>query len=289
MKTIAAVVVRYRGGAETARCLASLRAHGGRRLEQIVLVDSGSGDGGAGKLAKQFPGVDVVGLDENRSFAWAAGIGAERTRSPYLLIANPDTEFGPGSLDRLGACLDAQPDAAGVVPLLIGPDGKPQHRWQLRRLPGCLRLALGLPGAPAFGATPEEPRSVEQPAAACWLVRREVWEALGGLDATFAPAWWEDVDFCARLAARPGLGRFWVEPAARVEHLGGSSVMAIGEEGFLAAYYGNLLRYARRHHPRCAGVVAASISLGLVVRGLARSQRRAMFLAVRRRLRRDQM
>ncbi len=284
MNTIAAVVVRYRGGEETARCLASLQANGGPRLEQIVLVDSGSGDGGVQELARRFPAVEAVSLDVNRSFAWAAGAGVARTKAPYVLLLNPDAEVEPGSLGRLGAFLDARSGAAGVVPLLIGPDGAPQHRWQLRKLPGCLSLALGMPGSPACGHPPEQPRPVEQPAASCWLVRRGVWDALGGLDPAFVPAWWEDADFCARLAGRPELGHFWIEPEARVRHAGGSSVSVIGDAAFLTAYTQNLLRYASRHHPRCSHLVSVAVPIGLVVRGLLRPSRRAAYFAARRRL-----
>ncbi len=90
----------------------------------------------------------------------------------------------------------------GPCPSSKDTDGVSQHRWQLRRLPTTLRLATGRSGAPAFAATPAAEQPVAQPAAAAWLVRRSVWQALGGFDEAFAPAWWEDVDFCARLEDR---------------------------------------------------------------------------------------
>ncbi len=283
MNRVGAVIVRYRGGEETARCLASLAAHAGPRLERTVLVDSGSGDGGAAALATRFPGVEVIELAENRSFAWAAGVGAERIGAPYLLLLNPDTEMGAGSLDRLAAFLDGHPGAAGVVPLLVGADGRLQYRWQLRRLPGPWRLALGLPGRPAFRRPPTRPRPVPQPAAACWLLRREVWAALGGLDPVFAPAWWEDVDFCARLAAASH-GGFWVEPAARVMHIGGSSVASLEPAAFLTAYAANLVRYARRHHPGAAPLIRLGVGSSFALRGFLRPCRRAAYREARRRL-----
>lgn len=282
----AAVVVRWRGGDEVDRCLRSLLQHGGRELERVTLVDSGSADGGAERLAAAFPEVEVVALNENRSFAFAANRGAARSDSPGLLLLNPDTELAPGAADALIEELDRRPEAAGVVPLLAGADGVPQHRWQLRRLPGPLRLATGRGGAAQFsGPSPAEPATVEQPAAAAWLVRRAVWNALGGLDEKFAPAWWEDVDFCARLC---GLGRkggtagsgLWVVPGARVAHRGGSSLSQLSDAEFLLAYHHNLLRYAERHHPRSLGLVRIGLRLSLGLRALARPSRRAAYLAV---------
>lgn len=278
------MVVRWRGGDEVARCLRSLLAHGGAALGRVVLVDSGSGDGGAERLAVAFPAVRVVALAENRSFAWAAGQGAAASEAPLLLLLNPDAEVTPGAVDALVALVAVRPGAAGAVPLLEGPDGAPQHRWQLRRLPGAFRLATGRAGRPQLAEAPTAAGPVEQPAAAAWLVRRTVWEALGGLDPAFAPAWWEDVDFCARLLRRvgtpgfPATEGFWVVPEARVLHLGGSSVGSLGEGPFLAAYHRNLLRYVRRHHPRAAGWVAAGLRVMLVAKAVARPARRGGYL-----------
>jgi len=281
---ISAVVVRWRGGAEVHRCLSSLLAHGGSRLGEIVLVDSGSDDGGADRLSAAFPEVRVLALPENHGFAWAARSGVAATGGEEILLLNPDAEMGRGQLEILGRALRDRPEAAGVVPLLVGGDGRPQHRWQLRRLPGPGRLAAGLPGAPAFpDAPPDSPAPVEQPAAACWLLRRSTWDRLGGLDPIFAPAWWEDVDFCARLAAEGG--GFTVIPEVRAVHQGGSSVHALGMAPFLLIYHRNLMLYARRHHPGAAPWIAICLRLGLLARALTRPSRRSAYLAAARGLR----
>jgi hypothetical protein len=280
-----AVVVRWRGGDEVARCLRALLDHGGAALGRVVLVDSGSGDGGVERLAAAFPAVRVLALSENRSFAWAAGQGVAAGDAPLVLLLNPDTEVAAGAVDALVAFVAERPDAAGAVPLLEGPDGAPQLCWQLRQLPTAWRLASGRPGRRQYGVAPAAPAPVEQPAAAAWLVRRSVWEALGGLDPAFAPAWWEDVDLCARLRQRvgtpgfPAAEGFWVVPAARVLHAGGSSVASLGESAFRVAFHRNLLRYARRHHPRAAGWIAAGLRVSLLARAVARPWRGSGYLA----------
>jgi len=282
--TVAAIVVRWRGGDEVDRCLRSLVDHGGEALRSVVLVDSGSGDDGADALASKFPQVDVLALDKNRSFAWAADRGAERCTDPLLLLLNPDAEMTPGGLDALVEFTQYHPEAAGAVPLLYGDDGRSQCRWQLRRLPDWVRLAVGLGGIRAFAAgPPADPAPVAQPAAAAWLVRRSVWDALDGLDPHYAPAWWEDVDFCARLTARlgkpgfPAREGFWVVPESRVRHTGGSSVQQLSTAQFLTAYYGNLLRYAERHHETRLGAIRAGLRISLLMRALARPAKRRAY------------
>lgn len=281
-----AVVVRWRGGEEVVRCVRSLLDHGGSRLDAVLVVDSGSQDGGAERLAESFPEVDVIALPTNRSFAWAADHGVASASSPHILLLNPDTEITPGVLDLLAGELDARPAAAGTVPLLVGLDGALQTRWQLRRLPTPARLAAGLGGAAQFpNRPPRGPTPVEQPAAAAWLIRRSVWAALDGLDPTFAPAWWEDVDFSERLLRRNrGVAEagFWAVPEARVVHAGGASLANLTDAAFLTAYYRNLLRFARRHHGPSYAAIRASVRIAVAARALARPSRRAAYRAALR-------
>lgn len=286
MTLVDAVVVRWRGGDEVRRCLKSLLADGGPRLGSVVLVDSGSGDGGAERLAAEFRELRVIALADNQGFAHAANCGAGEGSEPLLLLLNPDIEIQPGAVEALAALLDGRPRVAGAVPLLEDMDGSSQHRWQLRSLPTTARLAGGLPGAPAFASPPAAVACVAQPAAAAWMVRRSVWDALGGLDPMFAPAWWEDVDFCARLDERlreadfPADTGFVLEPKARFHHARGSSVAALGLTTFLEAYYRNLLRYASRHHRASLGLIRQGLRVSLTLRMLLRPAERRSYRAV---------
>ena len=280
-----AVVVRWRGGDEVRRCVRSLLDDGGPELTRVVLVDSGSGDGGAERLAGEFAEIEVIALEENHGFAHAADRGAFEGDEANLLLLNPDIVVTHGAIDRLVELLADRPGAAGAVPLLEDMEGSSQHRWQLRHLPTATRLALGLPGKSISAAAPTSPIEVPQPAAAAWLVRRSVWEDMGGLDPTFAPAWWEDVDFCCRLDSRLGDSEFpfdegfVVQPDARLRHVGGTSVSALGQSAFLKAYYRNLLHYAARHHPGRLGHIRRGLMLSLAVRMLFYPSRRRAYSA----------
>jgi len=284
---VAAVVVRWRGGDEIDRCLRSLLAQIGEYLSRIVLVDSGSGDGGADRLATAFPGIEVVALAENRSFAHAANVGAAMISEDLLFLLNPDTELEEDTVASLARALEDRPRTAGAVPLLVNPDGSGQHLWQLRRLPTIARLATGRPGAPAFSKQPIATAGVAQPAAAAWLVRRDVWSALGGLDESYAPAWWEDVDFCARLASRlgePGFPAdvgFVVVPEARVRHQGGSSLQDLDDAVFLTTYSANLVRFAALHHPDRLALIRAGLRWSLAGRAALRPGRASVYLDAR--------
>jgi len=237
------VVVAWRSGDDVRRLAAALPDE---PACELVVVDN-SGD-------LELPGapserVRVLRPGRNLGFAGGSNAGAAAARGALLLFLNPDARPRPDACARLRAAFARHPEAAGLAPRLVGPDGLPQARWQLRALPSPLSLlAHAFFWNPTRGplVEPVEGTPVAQPAAAALALRRAAFEAVGGFDPEFHPAWFEDVDLARRLAAR-GLVVLYA-PAAEFDHRGGSSVPALGYGGFLAAYDRNLARYLAKHH-----------------------------------------
>jgi GT2 family glycosyltransferase len=108
---------------------------------------------------------------------------------------------------------------------------------------------------------------VEQPAGAFLMIRRAVWEELGGFDEGFFPLWFEDVDFCRRVADRGY--RIYYEPAAVAIHTGGHSIGSLSREQKRLYWYGSLLRYAAKHfRPVALRAVCAAVVTGSLLRGI---------------------
>ncbi len=216
---------------------------------ELVVVDNGSQP--PLRTLPEGPPARLVSPGANLGFAGAANLGAREAGGEVLLLLNPDARPEPRALSALLDGLRAHPEAAGLAPRLAGPGGEVQWRWQLKPLPRPGRLvleALFLPAASGPHREPPAGTPVEQPAAAALALRREAWEAVGGMDPRFHPAWFEDVDLARRLreAERPIL--YW--PAARFRHALGSSVPRLGFPAFLWLYYRNLDRYLAKHHGR---------------------------------------
>lgn len=243
-ETLCAVVVHWHAEDDLARLLDVWPAE-----VDLVVVDNGSTPG---RLEDVCAGrARVVSPGRNLGFAGGVNRGVSETTADWILILNPDARPEPGALDALRAAAERHPEAAGLVPRLQNPDGSSQHRWQLRPLPTLwqlLRQALFLPGPSGPPEPPADGETVAQPAAAALLVRRRHFEALGGFDEGFYPAWHEDVDFAARTAAAGG--RFLFVPGASFVHELGGSVAPLGYGRFLHAYYRNLARYVEVHHSR---------------------------------------
>lgn len=212
----------------------------------------------------------------NLGFAGAVNLGVEASRAPLVLLLNPDAHPLPGALEALIEGFSEHPEAAGVAPRLLGLDGAPQASWQLRKLPSLAVLwaeCLLLPGSPGIKREPEAGARVEQPAAAALALRRSILIAVGGMDETFYPAWFEDVDLAHRLADRGERILYW--PDAEFEHGLGFTVPELGYPQFLWIYQRNLDRYLRKHFG------AFNQTLGRCLRTVG-AVGRAIFLPFRR-------
>lgn len=262
---LAAIVVSWRAAADVAE-LASAWPRDGRF--ELVVVDQ---TGDLGEIA----GARVLRPGENLGFAGGSNLGAKSTAAPILLFLNPDTRPEAGALDAIARAFERWPQAAGVVPRLVGFDGAAQTTWQLRRLPSPAALLAQAffftPGR--FAGEPAEGSTIEQPAAAALALRRELFESVGGFDDRFFPAWFEDVDLARRLADAGH--RLFYLPRAVIQHRQGSSVASLGYGSFLQAYDRNLLRYLDKHHGHLWSVAFRwAAAVGAIVRLLALPLRR---------------
>ncbi|HEX3529826.1 MAG TPA: glycosyltransferase [Thermoanaerobaculia bacterium] len=229
---------------------------------ELLVVDNGS------SAPLRLGPARLLRPERNLGFAGGANAGIAAARAPIVLLLNPDAVPEDGALDRLFEGFAAWPDAAGLAPRLTGMDGESQAAWQLRPLPSawsCLLHALPFGGTPRPIPEPPAGTVVEQPAAAALALRREALARIGGLDAGFYPAWFEDVDLARRLRSDGAVLRYW--PAARFRHHLGSTVARLGYGPFLWIYYRNLTRYLEKHHGRAWALAArVALVLGVMVR-----------------------
>lgn len=165
-------------------------------------------------------GVTVVTPGRNVGFGGGCELGALHARAGVIAFVNPDVIYRDGWLAPLLAALGTDPahdDPGLVVPVLLDPDGSVQEAGQQLRADGSTRSITTRPTADGAGGTGE----ADYASAACWIVRRDELERIGGFDPAFHPAYYEDVDLLLRLRS---LGGQWaIVPDATVVHHRGSS------------------------------------------------------------------
>jgi N-acetylglucosaminyl-diphospho-decaprenol L-rhamnosyltransferase len=267
MSDIGIVIVTYNSAAEIGECLEAALP----TKAAIVVVDNASSDGTVEEVARH--NVRLIANSTNRGFAAAVNQGFAVLDSPYILLLNPDSVLMTG-LDPLRVACDL-PRAAGAGGRLVDQQGKLQAGFMVRRLPMPSTLILEAlllnrfwPGNPVnqryrqFDLNYDRRTEVEQPAGAFLMVRRAVWQELGGFDEGFSPLWFEDVDFCRRLVDQ-GYRLFYV-PEAVAKHRGGHSISQLTLEMRQIYWYRNLIRYSARHfgpfglRAVCLAIIAGS-------------------------------
>ncbi len=254
------IIVNYNGARWLEPCLAALRASAPPNTE-IIVVDNASSDESRAILQRHAD-VRVVALDENRGFAGGNNAGARVARGALLAFLNNDTRVRAGWLEALQAPL--REEAVGMTaarlvymhdPSIIDSAGDGWTRWggAFKRGHGRLAEAFGSP-TEVFGAC-----------GAAFMVRRAVFEELGGFDEDFFLAF-EDVDLSYR-ARLLGYRCLYV-PDATVEHAGSASLgrlseaaVRLGQRNLEWVYFVNtpwplLLRSLPGH---CVMLAAASI------------------------------
>lgn len=269
------VVVTWNSERWIERCLRAIPAACQGLSYEVIVHDNGSTDGTLGVLGHA---ATVIAAPRNAGFAAAVNRAASQARGPALFFLNPDCELAPRSLSILIDFLRQHPNAAAAAPLLDDDNGSSQREFQLRRFPTIWSFAAEVLAIekvmPSNGVTARyryrdldltRPQRVDQPAAAAFLVRRTVFDEIGPLDERFWPAWFEDVDYCRRMAEAGK--EIWVVPAAQARHVGGASLEHVAFARFVDLWYANMWRYARKWFP--AGQAEALrwiVILGMILR-----------------------
>ncbi|HEX2914868.1 MAG TPA: glycosyltransferase family 2 protein [Chloroflexia bacterium] len=197
------VIVSYNSRADLEPCLESLLQTTGSDCE-IIVVDNASTDGSAELIREKFPRVRLIANPANSGFAAANNLAVSQARGRYIVALNPDTRVTPGWLEALLAPFEQE---AGVAPAALRVGLTTPRILMLRepeKVNTCgnsshfsgLTVCRGL-NLPAGAAELQHQAEVPAVSGACFAIRRDLWQSLGGLDETFF-TYLEDTDLSLR-------------------------------------------------------------------------------------------
>jgi N-acetylglucosaminyl-diphospho-decaprenol L-rhamnosyltransferase len=226
---------------------------------RVTIIDNDSRPEQRDLLREGCP--DGVRLDlsaENLGYGRAANRALRGGDGELVCVSNADVLAEPGALAALGAAASGEP-RAGMVGPVFGSDTDRYHA----ALPGATtmlaRIFVGSFGQrPLVNPPGDRVTEVGQPSGACFVVRRELWEQVGGFDEGFF-LWYEDVDLAQRLHDRGY--RNLVAGSARVGHAGAEAFAQIDPRRQQAIRLGSVERYIRLHHPRAVPIAAPLLRL----------------------------
>ena len=250
--SVAVVVVTYSPGDSLELFLDSLENASCEPVD-VVLADNGSTDGSVKTAAKRSE-VHLLATGANLGYGRAANVGVARTSSDFVVIANPDVIWSPGSLDELVAAAERWPRAGSLGPLILTPEGAiyPSARAipSLGRGIGHALCGWWWPSNPWTAAyrlergEPQE-RPVGWLSGSCLLVRRAAFNEIDGFDPSYF-MYFEDVDLGERLG-RAGWQNVYV-PSAAVTHTGGHATSRDASR-MVAEHHRGAWTYLSRRYP----------------------------------------
>lgn len=231
---LSVIIVTYNSARQIAACLQSVLAQTGVTYE-VIVVDNASADDTLAQLEKF--DVRVIANRDNVGFGQGNNVGVAASRGRFVYLLNPDTRLeGNHVLADLCRQMEAQPrwGMAGTrvlsadgqsesPPAMIYPGQRHVHR-DFSSLPGNIAWVLG----------------------ASMVIRRELYEKLGGFDLDFF-LYSEETDFCLRMRE---LGfEIGYLPEITVSHIGGASESQRDPGELSARKLKGLLRFRKKHYP----------------------------------------
>ena len=199
-------------------CLESIVFSNPSSTYEVVVVDDGS-DERELALLSEVPNLRFLRLETNQGFAAATTAGINLSQADYIVLLNNDTVVLQGWLDQLVTTIESN-HQIGLVgskvlrgDLLVqevgGSVSRDGYAFQNGNGQDVQQWNLQLP------------REVDYCSAASLLIRRSVWDQVGGFDPMFFPAYYEDTDLCFQ-AREKGFSTF-CNPRSVVIHREGAS------------------------------------------------------------------
>ena len=202
-------------------CINSLDRATSYRNKEVIILDNDSAEPETkayfAALAQR-PDVRIVPAPGPFNYPRLVNLGASQARGEFLMTLNNDIEaFEPDWLDEL-VSQASRPGVGLVGCLLLYPDHSVQHAGVIVGLSGVAghMYADAAPDDPGYAGRIYATQDLSAVTGACQLMRRALFERLGGLDERHLAVAYNDIDFCLRVR-EAGL-RVIYTPHARLLH-----------------------------------------------------------------------
>lgn len=253
--TLAVVTVTYSPGEHLENFLTSLAA-ATTLPTTVVMADNGSTDGAPEAAEKAHENVRLLRTGGNIGYGGAVNraVAEIDASAEFVVVANPDVRWEPGSLDELLAVAQRWPRAGSLGPLIREPDGSiyPSARSVPTLVSGAGHAVLGTvwpanPWTRRYRQENEEisERSVGWLSGSCLLLRRAAFDSIGGFDSRYF-MYMEDVDLGDRLGRAGWLNVY--APSSVVTHAKGHAA-GRHPELMLPAHHESAYRFQADRHP----------------------------------------
>ncbi|WP_294224634.1 glycosyltransferase family 2 protein [uncultured Chryseobacterium sp.] len=266
---LSVIIVNYNVTQLLRNCLASLRKYLPETGCEIVVVDNASADSSWRELIPEFPEVLFISSETNDGFAKANNKAVNAAKGEYILLLNPDTELEGFYMNEILDFAVSQKD--------FGCLGVRMHDAEGRFLPESKRSVPDMFNSfeklftnfkknssksyYRFDIDEQAVAEVEVLTGAFLLIKREVYEDVGGLDESYF-MYGEDIDLCYTML-RKGFRNFYYGKASILHHKGESTVK---DEVYLERFYGAMHIFIDKYYKRSKPLQYSFLKAGLNLR-----------------------
>lgn len=197
-KQISVIIPSFRGSSSLERCLESLVSRTSYPNYEIVIVQMGQPDKIA-EAATKFSHRLLYFADAANDSA-AKNHAVAHTDSPWLLFLDADVEaISPDWLTMMAEYVQ-RPETGAVGPRLVSPGGTIEHAGLVLGVNGIAQCAFrGFPAEhPGVNRQLQMTRNYSAVSGACLLMRREVFQQIGGFDEKLSGAL-GGIDLCLKM------------------------------------------------------------------------------------------
>lgn len=228
MKPVAVVILNWNGASLLSEFLPSVCRYTSSDIADVIVADNGSTDQSLQLLLQKFQQVGVIRFPRNHGFAEGYNQAVKQLEAyRYIVLLNSDVAVSEGWIDTLLAYAEEHPEVGVLQPKIRSYRNPSQFEYA-----GACGGFLDCNGYPfcrgrLFDTIEEDNGQYDDVVDVFWasgaalFIRRDVYVAVGGLDADFF-AHMEEIDLCWRVRLAGYAVR--VVPQAVVYHLGGATL-----------------------------------------------------------------
>lgn len=262
---IAVVVVNWNAGKMLISCLASIVDYGAGLVDEVVVVDNNSSDR-SDLIAENLPNTTLLRAGANLGFGKACNLGAQHVQSEYLLFLNPDAALFRDTLPKVIEYMQHPANSrVGICGVqLLDEFGRVSK--SCARFPHPISFIAHAVGVDRFFPKlghfmadwdHEKTREVDHVIGAFFLIRRDLFESIGGFDERFF-VYLEDLDLSRRVR-QAGWTSVYLT-GARAFHAGGGTSNQVKARRLFYSLRSRLV-YAFKHFSKvnALGVLLATI------------------------------
>ncbi|WP_123321401.1 glycosyltransferase family 2 protein [Chryseobacterium sp. BIGb0232] len=263
------IIVNYNVTQLLRNCLLSIQKYVKEVEYEIMVIDNASTDRSWQDLIPEFPEVHFISSEINGGFSKANNEAIQAAKGEYLLLLNPDTELEGFYMKDLLDFSDAQqafgclgirmhdaegnflPESKRSVPDMFNSFEKLFTSFKKNNSKSYYRNDI------AETAVAE----VEVITGAFLLVKREVYEKVGGLDEAYF-MYGEDIDLCYTLLNK-GYRNYYYGKASLLHHKGESTVK---DDVYLNRFYGAMQIFIDKYYKESKPMQYSFLKAGLKLR-----------------------